>query len=275
MSVHQSSAAWKVRGISQTEKLVLVKLADNANDAGWCYPSLNRIAADCCCSRRTAIRAIQRLTERRLIEVRSERSMSNTYRLVIPDSREEVVSESHQCSDRESPVPNRHLVTHSHHSSDRESPPRLRQVVTESHHSSDSLSKGGDRESPKPSRTINEPSGGARKRAASSSLSAPEFSPSDSDEFKAVLTDWWQHKRELGKPYRPTGWATLLRQSRAVPLADLRRNVEHSMANGYQGIFPADKPKREQPPKRRRSDTLNAPGRYGTPSPKPTKPRYS
>ena len=36
MSVHQSSAAWKVRGISQTEKLVLVKLADNANDAGWC-----------------------------------------------------------------------------------------------------------------------------------------------------------------------------------------------------------------------------------------------
>lgn len=77
-------------------------------------------------------------------------------------------------------------------------------------------------------------------------LTAPAFDESDSDQFRFVLTEWFTHKREIGDAYRPTGWQKLLSQCRGKPIDQLRRDVDHSIASGYKGIFPA-KEERNKP----------------------------
>ena len=61
MSVHISSRAWLVQGLSFAEKLVLVKLADMANDEGVCWPSTATIGAQCGLDRRSVRRIFARL----------------------------------------------------------------------------------------------------------------------------------------------------------------------------------------------------------------------
>ena len=46
MSVHYSSAVWKWSAPDALTKLVTLKLADNANDEGLCWPSLQRIVRE-------------------------------------------------------------------------------------------------------------------------------------------------------------------------------------------------------------------------------------
>lgn len=52
------TAAWNARGLSHTSKLVLLALADNANDAGICWPAIPKIAERCSLDERTVYRAI-------------------------------------------------------------------------------------------------------------------------------------------------------------------------------------------------------------------------
>ena len=40
MSTHILSACWALSGMSSTQKLVLISLADQANDDGVCWPSV-------------------------------------------------------------------------------------------------------------------------------------------------------------------------------------------------------------------------------------------
>ena len=74
-------------GGNAMRKLVLLKLADNANDEGIAWPSFETIAAQCECSRRTVIRHIKKLEEDGVIAVqkrfKDNRSRSNVYRLVF------------------------------------------------------------------------------------------------------------------------------------------------------------------------------------------------
>lgn len=79
MSVHISAPVWKVRGLSMTQKIVLLKLADNANESGICWPSLNTIAEDCGCSVRTVSRAIAHFESINLISHDRRYSKSNMY----------------------------------------------------------------------------------------------------------------------------------------------------------------------------------------------------
>lgn len=53
--------AWQVILANASRKLVLVKLADNANDEGLCWPSYNYLAAQCEMDRRTVMRHIDDL----------------------------------------------------------------------------------------------------------------------------------------------------------------------------------------------------------------------
>ena len=50
-------------------KLVLLKLADHANDEGECWPSQGHIAADCGLTRETVNRQIKVLTEAGLLRI--------------------------------------------------------------------------------------------------------------------------------------------------------------------------------------------------------------
>lgn len=53
---------WK-SALPMTEKMVLLCLADFANDRGQCWPSIETIAGKCSCSDRTVQKAIKRLRE--------------------------------------------------------------------------------------------------------------------------------------------------------------------------------------------------------------------
>lgn len=96
-------------------KLVLLKLADNANDNGECYPSYHHIAKECEISKRTAMRAVDSLCEKGLLIkqprylIGGKEQTSNFYVIVLPSLHGSVtvtpgvVTQSHRGSDTESP----------------------------------------------------------------------------------------------------------------------------------------------------------------------------
>jgi biotin operon repressor len=63
MSVHITSAAWKTRIPCHTTKLVLLKLADSANDEGVSWPHVETIARETGISRASVFRSIAKLKE--------------------------------------------------------------------------------------------------------------------------------------------------------------------------------------------------------------------
>ena len=69
MSISAINWAFQQKTGSPASKLVLIKLADNANDEGRCYPSLAYIAKHCEMHRATVIRHISALSERGFVDV--------------------------------------------------------------------------------------------------------------------------------------------------------------------------------------------------------------
>lgn len=129
MSVAAMTWAWKQKCPSPIAKLVLLKLADNANDAGACWPSLNTIAQHCGVARDTVWRVARQLEAAGFlrIEHRSAEGVSlpNLYHLSVDET---VATPDRHLSDAQSLV-----ATFERSPSDIESP------------------RGGDLESPKPS----------------------------------------------------------------------------------------------------------------------------
>ena len=82
--------AWQQQ-LSPTPKLILMALADAANDHGICWPSVSTLATKCCVSVRTVRRVMQKLVDRRLMlseqRYRKDGSCSsNRYRLRLEGS---------------------------------------------------------------------------------------------------------------------------------------------------------------------------------------------
>ena len=68
-----------VRGITSTEKLLLLALANFANEQMECFPSQKRLAEDTCMTDRTVRAAFRSLEDKGLVE-RSERRRADGYR---------------------------------------------------------------------------------------------------------------------------------------------------------------------------------------------------
>lgn len=60
--------AWEQQ-LSPGSKLILMALADNADDQGYCWPKIKTIAAKCCVSERTARRTIKDLVDSCLLQI--------------------------------------------------------------------------------------------------------------------------------------------------------------------------------------------------------------
>lgn len=148
MSIKIMNAVWSSQlpdSVSKnkrsTVKIVLLKLADNANDNGKCWPSIPRIAHETELSERSVIRSLDSLKASNLIHVNTHRKNGvkhNTYYINTPliDSLRSDF-ESVKAEDNDNPFTN---------PSDNLSKP------------SDTLSKISDRVAVKPSLTIKEPS---------------------------------------------------------------------------------------------------------------------
>lgn len=82
---------WTAIGLSHTNKLVLLSLADNANDSGVCWPSIQNIACRCSLDERSIYRAISVLEDGGHLTVQARPGKSTVYRVhpcqtVTPDS---------------------------------------------------------------------------------------------------------------------------------------------------------------------------------------------
>lgn len=74
-------SVWKIRGVSHTSKLVLLALADFANDNGECWPSHARLAEMCGLSRKAVVDQMNKLEKRGYIAATKRNGTGSRYRL--------------------------------------------------------------------------------------------------------------------------------------------------------------------------------------------------
>ena len=102
MSMLLTAQAIKLKVGNPTRKLVLLKLADNANDKGECFPSYQHIADHCEVSRRSVISHIDALIKMGLVEKKSRKnqdgSSSNLYILHLEKGSENISPPSERIS---------------------------------------------------------------------------------------------------------------------------------------------------------------------------------
>ncbi|EMB0753460.1 helix-turn-helix domain-containing protein [Providencia rettgeri] len=129
MSMILMAKAMQLKVGNPSRKLVLIKLADNANDKGECFPSYQHVADQCEISRRSVINHIDALCEQGLVRkvYRSgeKGNSSNVYILnldgakISPPSEKsapEVVKQFHQPSEISAPPPSEKSAPRTSHS---------------------------------------------------------------------------------------------------------------------------------------------------------------
>lgn len=79
MSTIIMSQCWPLQGMSPAQKAVLISLADNANDQGVCWPSVESIAVRTCLSERSVQNAIKWLTDAGALQVQKRQGRSTVY----------------------------------------------------------------------------------------------------------------------------------------------------------------------------------------------------
>ena len=85
MSVKITTQVWEHSRHTGTRKLVLLALADAANQEGLCWPSMQTIARMACCSVRRAREHVTALTEEDWVERREKPGTSNWYLVHLPE----------------------------------------------------------------------------------------------------------------------------------------------------------------------------------------------
>lgn len=112
MSVSAMAWAFGVQGVTSTQKLVLLALADHANEHGECWPGLTKLGAKCCLTRRSAYRTLGELRDLGLVAVIQDGTRAgetNRYRLnlawgqKVPRDGKTLGTKSPQPRDRKSP----------------------------------------------------------------------------------------------------------------------------------------------------------------------------
>lgn len=85
MSVKWSNRVWETKGLPRHSKLLLLALADTANDDGACWPSVNFLAGKTEASESTIRRRLRDLEAFGLLRTESRYGTSNWYVLTVPD----------------------------------------------------------------------------------------------------------------------------------------------------------------------------------------------
>ena len=83
MSTHVTSVVWRHSTVVATAKLVLLALADQANDDGWCDIGQDNLAERTGMARRTVQRQLDTLLEAGEVEVHAREGYPNLYRVTV------------------------------------------------------------------------------------------------------------------------------------------------------------------------------------------------
>lgn len=109
MSIKMMFSAMQVKAGSPTTKMVLLKLADNANDKGECWPSYDNIAEVCEISRRSAINHIDKLIKQGLVRKEERKgpkgNSSNVYYLTLGGEKSAPLPSENNSPDGEKSAP--------------------------------------------------------------------------------------------------------------------------------------------------------------------------
>lgn len=210
--------AWAATVGDHTDKLVLLSLADNANDLGECYPSLTVIAQKCEVSRRTAVYSINRLTAAGHVSKKIVPGRNTVYTVHPTSANGAPVQTVHQCKDDTS--------ANGAPTSANGAPLPLPYK-------------------PSPSENRHKPSKRVRE-------TVPDEPPPSNLNVEAWHR-WEQYRRQIRKPIHSASLLSAQRKLAAFG-TDQEPVVEQSIANGWQGLFPLKQA--EKPMKQERSEWM-------------------
>lgn len=81
MSTILMSSCWPLQGMSPSQKAVLISLADQSNDDGYCWPSIRTISVRTCLSERAVQGAIKWLVSANILRANERNGTSTVYQL--------------------------------------------------------------------------------------------------------------------------------------------------------------------------------------------------
>lgn len=83
MSVKVMSAIWERKDLDASERLLLLSLADHADDEGYCYPSIKRLCERTSLAERTVQGTIKKLVLRGFLTVRYGQGRNGTNAFIV------------------------------------------------------------------------------------------------------------------------------------------------------------------------------------------------
>jgi hypothetical protein len=114
MSIELMTKAFKARVGNQARKLILIKIADNADDSGCCFPSYQAIAHACEVDRSTVIRQVKAMQELGILTVKKRfidgENSSNIFTINIKKL-DEMGSGTYTPPSGTEPLPQSHTAT--------------------------------------------------------------------------------------------------------------------------------------------------------------------
>lgn len=247
MSFNAMAWASKQSTGSPTKKLILLMLADRANDEGYCFPSIDTIASDCELGT-TAIKTnIKKLADAGFLRIERRKDggafMRNVYHLAVncsdvsaqrgvgrevsmePETPRDGVGR--QVSMGRSPGVHgqgREVSTNQSVSNQSKEPANIF-VPAAANETEQELTPPP--KAPRPAKALQDV--------------IDSFAPSK--ERREAIDLWLKYKSERRQSYKPTGLSTLLNKWRGISDAEFAEAVEFSVSSNYSGLFAPKKSK--------------------------------
>ena len=218
------SQVWNMEIDDSTTKLTLMALADFSDDEGYCYPSYEVLAKKISKSKRTAIRAVEKLTELGFLqkekrELKDGTSSANLYKILSENDR---VTQTHP---RVTNVKER--VTSMTLPSDTDDTPRVTSMTPCSDKGVTPINITTNRTV---SRTIKEPS---INPLPPKGVSLPDFiDPNLWQEYLAYKKERREKLSTKGIEMKFSEWAKWANEG-----IDVNACIREAMANEWQGVF--------------------------------------
>lgn len=218
------SQVWNMEIDDSTAKLTLMALADFSDDEGYCYPSYEVLAKKISKSKRTAIRAVEKLTELGFLqkekrELKDGTSSANLYKILSEKDR---VTQTHPRVTNE-----KERVTSMTPPSDTYDTPRVTSMTPCSDKGVTPINITTNRTV---SRTINEPS---MNPLPPEDVLLPDFiDPALWQDYLAYKKERREKLTQKGIEMKFSEWAKWASEG-----IDVNECIREAMANEWQGVF--------------------------------------